>query len=136
MYFGEERVPTNRHVLCKNPLINVDIFYNEENNKRYAKKILLCIEDNIFLDDLASIFLFKAELSLFNLNDKQSTYFELRERNITNENVKSLYLKNYKEDIYITKSVAKAIVSLLNIAYNSYNPTFLNSQNVTSDYFH
>jgi len=96
--------------------------YDIESNKRYMRHIVVAKGKKIILDNIADAMLFKEELGLFNFGDPQNKYFSLSSRTLDKESVYSLVLSlSDDEKVYITKSEAKAMVGLWNMAMQGYS---------------
>ena len=92
------------------------------NKKRYMRNIVIMIADEFVTSNIADSMLFKEELALFNQGDAQNKYFLPLERTLSEERVNSLVLTLVdNQKIYISKSEARAIVSLWNMSMQGYS---------------
>ena len=92
------------------------------NKKRYMRNIVIMIGDEFVTSNIADSMLLKEELFLFNQGDSQNKYFFPSSRILEKESVNSLVLTlEYGRKIYISKSEARAIVALWNMAMQGYS---------------
>lgn len=93
----------------------------EENynlNKKFIRSELILIENEIFTSTFADTVHFMEELNLFDFGNNQNKYLDITEY----KNTKNLKLKtNEDKNIFISKSEAKAIYKLFNMAFLGYS---------------
>lgn len=93
----------------------------EENynlNKKFIRSELVLIENEIFTSTFADTVHFMEELNLFDTGNNQNKYLDITEYKST----KNLKLKtNTDKNIFISKSEAKAIYKLFNMAFQGYS---------------
>lgn len=93
----------------------------EENynlNKKFIRGELILIENEIFTSTFADTVHFMEELNLFDFGNNQNKYLDITEY----KNTKNLKLKtNEDKNIFISKSEAKAIYKLFNMAFLGYS---------------
>lgn len=93
----------------------------EENynlNKKFIRSELVLIENEIFTSTFADTVHFMEELNLFDTGNNQNKYLDITEY----KNTKNLKLKtNTDKNIFISKSEAKAIYKLFNMAFQGYS---------------
>lgn len=93
----------------------------EENynlNKKFIRSELVLIENEIFTSTFADTVHFMEELNLFDTGNNQNKYLDITEY----KNTKNLKLKtNEDKNIFISKSEAKAIYKLFNMAFQGYS---------------
>lgn len=93
----------------------------EENynlNKKFIRSELVLIENEIFTSTFADTVHFMEELNLFDFGNDQNKYLDITEY----KNTKNLKLKtNTDKNIFISKSEAKAIYKLFNMAFQGYS---------------
>lgn len=93
----------------------------EENynlNKKFIRSELVLIENEIFTSTFSDTVHFMEELNLFDTGNNQNKYLDITEY----KNTKNLKLKtNEDKNIFISKSEAKAIYKLFNMAFQGYS---------------
>lgn len=90
--------------------------------KKYMRNIVFMIQNEFITDNMADSVLLKEELILFEKGDEQNTFFQLKSRKIKESHILSLSLTlDSGKTIYISKSQARAIVSLWNMAMMGYS---------------
>lgn len=93
----------------------------EENynlNKKFIRGELVLIGNEIFTSTFADTVHFMEELNLFDFGNDQNKYLDITEY----KNTKNLKLKtNTDKNIFISKSEAKAIYKLFNMAFQGYS---------------
>ena len=108
----------NKHKISLLRAFEVDL----QSNKKYMKNVVFMIENEFITDNMADAVLLKEELMLFEKGDKQNTFFKLKSRKFKDSNVLSLSLTlDSGKTIYISKSEARAIVSLWNMSMMGYS---------------
>jgi len=108
----------NKHKISLLRAFEVDL----QSNKKYMKNVVFMIENEFITDNMADTVLLKEELILFEKGDKQNTFFKLKSRKFKDSNVLSLSLTlDSGKTIHISKSEARAIVSLWNMAMMGYS---------------
>ena len=90
------------------------------------RNFVIMLDDEFITSNIADSILLKEELNLFYQGDSQNKYFKLKTRTIKNDKVHSLHmlLEDGKE-IFVSKSEAKAIVTLWNMSMMGYTFTRL-----------
>ncbi|MDD2508478.1 MAG: hypothetical protein PHS78_05515 [Aliarcobacter skirrowii] len=87
-------------------------------NKKFIRSELVLIENEIFTSTFADTVHFMEELNLFDTGNNQNKYLDITEY----KNTKNLKLKtNTDKNIFISKSEAKAIYKLFNMAFQGYS---------------
>ena len=90
--------------------------------KKYMRNVVIMVEDEFITSNMADTMIFKEELSLFNFGDKQNKYLFPSSRKIEQENTNSLDLQlSDGKVIHITRSEAKAMTGLWNMALQGYS---------------
>ncbi|OCL90693.1 hypothetical protein [Arcobacter porcinus] len=93
----------------------------EENynlNKKFIRGELVLIENEIFTSTFADTVHFIEELNLFDTGNNQNKYLDITEY----KNTKNLKLKtNTDKNIFISKSEAKAMYKIFNLAFLGYS---------------
>jgi len=90
--------------------------------KKYMRNVVFMIQNEFITDNMADSVLLKEELILFEKGDEQNTFFQLKSRKIKESHILSLSLTlDSGKTIYISKSQARAIVSLWNMAMMGYS---------------
>ena len=108
----------NKHEISLLRAFEVDI----KTQKKYMRNVVFMIQDEFITDNMADSVLLKEELILFDKGDEQNTFFQLKSRKIKESHILSLSLKlESGKTIYISKSQARAIVSLWNMAMMGYS---------------
>jgi len=91
-------------------------------NKRYMRNIVIMINDEFVTSNIADSMLLKEELALFNQGDVQNKYLSPSSRIVSEEKVNSLLLiLSDNKKIHISKSEARAMVSLWNMSMQGYS---------------
>ena len=91
----------------------------EEDNKakkKYIRTQLIVVNSQILTLGFSDTVHFMEELALFDAGNDQNRYFTISEY----QNTKNLKLKNVKNDIFISKTEAKSIYKLFNMALSGY----------------
>jgi hypothetical protein len=108
----------NKHEISLLRAFEVDI----KTQKKYMRNVVFMIQNEFITDNMADSVLLKEELILFEKGDEQNTFFQLKSRKIKESNVLSLSSTlDSGKVIYISKSQARAIVSLWNMAMMGYS---------------
>ncbi len=108
----------NKHEISLLRAFEVDI----KTQKKYMRNVVFMIQDEFITDNMADSVLLKEELILFDKGDEQNTFFQLKSRKIKESHILSLSLTlDSGKTIYISKSQARAIVSLWNMAMMGYS---------------
>ena len=108
----------NKHEISLLRAFEVDT----KTKKKYMRNIVFMIQNEFITDNMADSVLLKEELILFEKGDEQNTFFQLKSRKIKESHILSLSLKlESGKTIYISKSQARAIVSLWNMAMMGYS---------------
>jgi len=108
----------NKHKISLLRAFEVDL----KTQKKYMRNVVFMIENEFITDNMADSVLLKEELILFEKGDEQNTFFQLKSRKIRESHILSLALKlDSGKTIYISKSQARAIVSLWNMAMMGYS---------------
>jgi len=90
--------------------------------KRYMRNVVIMVDNEFITSNMADTMIFKEELALFNFGDKQNKYLLPSSRKIGQENANSLDLQMSDEKvIHITRSEAKAMIGLWNMALQGYS---------------
>ncbi len=91
-------------------------------DKKYMRNVLFIVENEVITDNFADTILLKEELKLFDNGDEQNTFFRVVQRELNGKKVTSLeFALDGGEKIYISKSEAKAIVDIWNMAMQGYS---------------
>lgn len=85
-------------------------------DKQYILEIYILVGDKFISIGLLGFMHFKEELNLFERSDCNNKFFDKSQK----DNVITLRLKNFEEPMYIYKSEAKGIVSLLDKVFINY----------------
>ncbi len=108
----------NKHEISLLRAFEVDL----KTKKKYMRNVVFMIQNEFITDNMADSVLLKEELILFEKGDEQNTFFQLKSRKIKESHILSLSLKlESGKTIYISKSQARAIVSLWNMAMMGYS---------------
>ena len=95
---------------------------NIKTQKKYMRNIVFMVQNEFITDNMTDSVLLKEELQLFDKGDAQNSFFQLRSRKINGNAVFSLALElSSGKTIHISKSEAKAMVSLWNMAMTGYS---------------
>jgi len=86
-------------------------------NKKYLRSSAIMIGNELVTSTFTDTTHFFEELNLFDLGSDQNKYFTVVEKN----KVKNLKLKINDNDIYLSKSEAKAIYKLFNLSMVGYS---------------
>lgn len=90
--------------------------------KKFMRNVVIMVEDEFITSNMADTMIFKEELALFNFGDKQNKYLFPSSRTIEQENTNSLDLTlSDGKVIHITRSEAKAMIGLWNMALQGYS---------------
>ncbi|TKI69069.1 hypothetical protein FCU45_08900 [Sulfurimonas crateris] len=93
-----------------------------KNTKKYMRNVLFIVGNEVITDNFADTILLKEELKLFDKGDEQNTFFKVVQRELNGKKVISLELSlDDGKKIYISKSEAKAIVDIWNMAMQGYS---------------
>lgn len=93
-------------------------YKNETTKKKEIRNLLIMIKNNIITSRLSDTVHFIEEINMYDFANDQNKYFSIVKQN----NIKSLKLKYIKSDnIYITKSEAKAIYKIYNMALQGHS---------------
>jgi len=108
----------NKHEISLLRAFEVDL----KTKKKYMRNVVFMIQNEFITDNMADSVLLKEELILFEKGDEQNTFFQLKSRKIKESHIHSLSLTlDSGKTIYISKSQARAIVSLWNMAMMGYS---------------
>ncbi len=108
----------NKHEISLLRAFEVDT----KTQKKYMRNVVFMIQNEFITDNMADSVLLKEELILFEKGDEQNTFFQLKSRKIKESHILSLSLTlESGKTIYISKSQARAIVSLWNMAMMGYS---------------
>ena len=93
--------------------------FEEDNTlkKKYLRNELVLIKNQIFTSTFSDTVHFMEELALFDTGNDQNKYFAVAEH----QKIKNLKLKNIDDNIFISKSEARAMYRLFNIALMGYS---------------
>ncbi len=92
----------------------------EENsvlNKKYIRNELILVNNQILTSTFSDTIHFMEELALFDIGNDQNKYLVVSEH----QKIKNLKLKNINDNIFISKSEAKAMNRLFNMALMGYS---------------
>lgn len=93
-----------------------------KSNKRHMRNIVIMVGNEFVTSNIADSILLKEEFALFDRGDAQNKYLFPSDRTVEKERVNSLILKFADDNqIYITRSEAKAIVTLWNMSMHGYS---------------
>ena len=89
--------------------------------QKYMRNVVVMVEDEFITSNMADSMIFKEELVLFNLGDKQNKYLFPSSRTIEQKKANSLDLKlRDGKVIHITRSEARAMIELWKMAFKTY----------------
>jgi hypothetical protein len=93
--------------------------FEEDNTlkKKYIRNELVLIKNQILTSTFSDTVHFMEELSLFDIGNDQNKYLAIAEH----QKIKNLKLKNINDNIFISKSEAKAMNRLFNMALMGYS---------------
>lgn len=86
-------------------------------NKKYIRNELILVNNQILTSTFSDTVHFMEELSLFDTGNDQNKYLAVAEH----QKIKNLKLKNIDDNIFISKSEAKAMNRLFNMALMGYS---------------
>ena len=86
-------------------------------NKKYIRNELILVNNQILTSTFSDTVHFMEELSLFDIGNNQNKYLAIAEH----QKIKNLKLKNIDDNIFISKSEAKAMNRLFNMALMGYS---------------
>ncbi len=86
-------------------------------NKKYIRNELILVNNQILTSTFSDTVHFMEELALFDTGNDQNKYFAVAEH----QKIKNLKLKNIDDNIFISKSEARAMYRLFNIALMGYS---------------
>jgi len=96
--------------------------HDTKSNKRYMRNIVIMVDDEFVTSNISDSMLLKEELALFNHGDVQNKYFFPSARTLEDERVNSLVLTlSNNKKIHVSRSEARAMVSLWNMAMQGYS---------------
>ena len=90
---------------------------NISSNKKYIRNELILVNNQILTSTFSDTVHFMEELSLFDTGNDQNKYLAVAEH----QKIKNLKLKNIDDNIFISKSEAKAMNRLFNMALMGYS---------------
>ena len=90
---------------------------NISSNKKYIRNELILVNNQILTSTFSDTVHFMEELSLFDTGNDQNKYLAIAEH----QKIKNLKLKNVNDNIFVSKSEAKAIYRLFNMALMGYS---------------
>lgn len=103
--------------------------------KRLLTDLLIVVGDIHITHTFAQTIQLKEELYLFDNGDEQNDYVFPIERTLNNKKVKSLVMKiTETEVIYLSKSVAKTMVTILNNALIGFSLISLKNRDLRDEY--
>ena len=93
--------------------------FEEDNTqkKKYIRNELVLIKNQILTSTFSDTVHFMEELALFDIGNDQNKYLAVAEH----QKIKNLKLKNINDNIFISKSEAKAMNRLFNMALMGYS---------------
>lgn len=93
--------------------------FEEDNTlkKKYIRNELVLIKNQILTSTFSDTVHFMEELNLFDVGNNQNKYLDIAEY----QKIKNLKLKNINDNIFISKSEAKAMNRLFNMALMGYS---------------
>lgn len=86
-------------------------------DKKYLRNMCLLVNNELITTNFTDTVQFIEELAMFDTGNSQNSFFEIKEIN----KVRNLKLINTESNIFISKSVAKAIVKIYNMSYLGYS---------------
>ena len=86
-------------------------------NKKYIRNELILVNNQILTSTFSDTVHFMEELALFDTGNDQNKYLAVAEH----QKIKNLKLKNIDDNIFISKSEAKAMNRLFNMALMGYS---------------
>ena len=90
---------------------------NISSNKKYIRNELILVDNQILTSTFSDTVHFMEELSLFDTGNDQNKYLAVAEH----QKIKNLKLKNVNDNIFVSKSEARAIYRLFNMALMGYS---------------
>ena len=90
---------------------------NMSSNKKYIRNELILVNNQILTSTFSDTVHFMEELSLFDTGNDQNKYLAVAEH----QKIKNLKLKNVNDNIFVSKSEARAIYRLFNMALMGYS---------------
>lgn len=90
---------------------------NISSNKKYIRNELILVDNQILTSTFSDTVHFMEELSLFDMGNDQNKYLSVAEH----QKIKNLKLKNVNDNIFVSKSEARAIYRLFNMALMGYS---------------
>ena len=90
---------------------------NISSNKKYIRNELILVDNQILTSTFSDTVHFMEELSLFDTGNDQNKYLAIAEH----QKIKNLKLKNVNDNIFVSKSEARAIYRLFNMALMGYS---------------
>lgn len=90
---------------------------NISSNKKYIRNELILVNNQILTSTFSDTVHFMEELSLFDTGNDQNKYLAVAEH----QKIKNLKLKNVNDNIFVSKSEARAIYRLFNMALMGYS---------------
>lgn len=90
---------------------------NISSNKKYIRNELILVNNQILTSTFSDTVHFMEELSLFDTGNDQNKYLAVAEH----QKIKNLKLKNVNDNIFVSKSEARAIYRLFNMALTGYS---------------
>lgn len=90
---------------------------NISSNKKYIRNELILVNNQILTSTFSDTVHFIEELSLFDTGNDQNKYLAVAEH----QKIKNLKLKNVNDNIFVSKSEARAIYRLFNMALMGYS---------------
>jgi hypothetical protein len=102
----------NKMFLCQTFEVNTKL------NKKYLRAQLIIINNHVLTSRVADTIHFMEELNLFDFGNSQNKYLSITEYKTT-KNLKLIY--DGKNDVFISKSKARAICKMYNMSYMGYS---------------
>ena len=100
-------------VLHKNPNIILKRLYQNTSRKKVLLAVAISIFDEIVCDDFFDVTLFSKELENFkSVDDTDNIYLKNKYKKIGNIDVKKLYFKSEKGEIYFSKTLVETMISI------------------------
>ena len=94
------------------------IFANDEvAKKKYIRNVLVIVGNQVLTSTFSDTVHFMEELYLFDIGNDQNKYLAIAEHKST----KNLKLKNSNEDIFVSKSEARAVYKLYNRIFSGFS---------------
>jgi len=116
LHYLEDLEITKTTLLFGKNIYLIRAFKKENQKKKYIKNLSILIDNVIYTATFADTQLFMEEINLFDRGNIQNKYMKITEF----EGIKNLELQLANKRIYLSKSEAKAIYKIFNLAFAGY----------------